>query len=104
MRAGIRRCLLSIRETRARDQSSVSLALPAKSPAKIFKTRAKTKRKIFSFSRILEEKQVAEFSQSERHLTQLNLPEVCLEKTIEAVWKCGSCVVEKFAEASENDE
>jgi len=39
---------------------------------------------------------------SERHLTQLNMTEVCLEKKLSKLR--GSCVVEKFANAAENDE
>ena len=39
----------------------------------------------------------------ERHLTQLNMPEVCLEETIESCLKVAG-VVQKFAEAAEIDE
>ena len=38
---------------------------------------------------------------SERHLTQLNMPEVCLEKkNYQKLFE--SCVVEKFTDAAEN--
>ena len=40
-------------------------------------------------------------NQNERHLTQLNMPEVCLDKTIES---CLKLCCENFADAAENSQ
>ena len=66
--------------TRTRDQSSVSLA------GKDFQNSSQTKQKFSALVEDFNEKQAPNINQSERHLTQLNMPEVCLDNTIVRMW------------------
>ena len=67
-----------------------SVSLGGKVAGKDFQNIGQNKTKIFSFGRRLQWKasrRSESIHQSDRHLTQPKMPEVCLEKTIKAAWK-----------------